>query len=89
MTGTADLVNQQYDQQVKVRPNIASTLPIAGAVAGGPIGLGIGTAVLLVDKLAGKLFDKGLDKLISYDYQMTGPWDDPDLNALKPEPQEK
>lgn len=89
VTGTADLVNQQYDQQVKVRPNIASTLPIAGAVAGGPIGLGIGTAVLLVDKLAGKLFDKGLDKLISYDYQMTGPWDDPDLNALKPEPQEK
>ena len=85
VTGSADLVNQQYDQQVKVRPNIASTLPVAGAVAGGPIGLGIGTAVMLVDKLAGKLFGKGIDKLISYDYKLTGPWHDPQLNALKPE----
>ncbi len=83
VTGTTDLENQQYDQQVKVRPNIASTLPVAGAVAGGPIGLGIGTAVMLVDKLAGKLFGKGIDKLISYDYQFTGPWHDPHLSALK------
>jgi uncharacterized protein (TIGR02099 family) len=87
VTGSADLVNHQYDQLVKVRPNIASTLPVAGAVAAGPVGLGVGTALLIADKLAGKLFGKGIDKLISYDYQLTGPWHDPQLNALRPEQQ--
>jgi uncharacterized protein YhdP len=41
--------------------------------------LGVGTAILLVDKLAGKLFDKELVNVISYQYQLSGPWQDPQL----------
>ena len=84
MKGDVDLLNQQYDQQVKVTPNVSSSLPVAGAVAGGPIGLGVGTAILLVDKLADRLFDKNIVNLISYNYTLTGPWDDPQLNVVKP-----
>lgn len=84
MVGPVDLINQKYNQTVTITPNVSSTLPLAGAVAAGPIGLGVGTAILLVDKLAGALFDKNIVNLISYNYFLTGPWDSPDLTIAKP-----
>jgi len=84
MVGPVDLIHQMYDQIVTITPNVSSTLPLAGAVAGGPIGLGVGTAILLVDKLAGALFDKNIVNLISYSYYLTGPWDYPELTITKP-----
>jgi len=84
MVGPVDLINQKYNQTVTITPNVSSTLPLAGAVAGGPIGLGVGTAILLVDKLAGALFDKNIVNLVSYNYFLTGPWDDPELTTDKP-----
>lgn len=83
MSGPVDLIRQQYDQKVKITPNVSSTLPLAGAVAGGPVGLGVGAAILLVDKLAGALFDKNIVNLISYSYQLTGPWDSPKLTVAQ------
>ncbi|MDQ7073371.1 MAG: AsmA-like C-terminal region-containing protein [Gammaproteobacteria bacterium] len=88
ITGVTDLVNQQYDQKVTVIPNVSSTLPLAGAVAGGPIGLGVGTAILLVDKLTDKLFDKNIINVISYKYDLTGPWDDPAVKISTPKSQD-
>ncbi len=86
--GDTDLVNQHYDQQVKITPNVSSTLPLAGAVAGGSVGLGVGAAILLVDKLTDKLFDKNIVNIISYKYDLTGPWDDPLLSISSPPKQE-
>jgi uncharacterized protein YhdP len=63
---------------------VSSTLPLAGAVAGGPVGLGVGTAILIVDKIAGKIFDREIVNLISYSYQLKGPWANPQLNVLAP-----
>jgi len=83
MTGPINLIDQQYDQKVTIRPNVSSTLPLAGAVAGGPIGLGVGAAILLVDKLAGAMFDRNIVNLISYSYSLTGPWTEPELKVLK------
>ena len=85
--GETDLINKQYNQQVKITPNVSSALPLAGAVAGGPIGLGLGTAILLVDKLSGKLFDKNIINVISYKYDLTGPWDEPLLVISAPSKQ--
>lgn len=82
--GETDLINKQYNQQVKITPNVSSTLPLAGAVAGGPIGLGVGAAILLVDKISGKLFDKNIINIISYKYDLTGPWDEPLLVISAP-----
>lgn len=83
ITGAVDLVNQSYDQQVKVTPNVSSTLPLAGAVAGGPVGAAIGAGLWALDKVSGKLFGKNIVNLISYKYKLTGPWDDPKLNNTK------
>ena len=81
INGPIDIVNQRYDQTVKITPNVSSTLPLAGAVAGGPIGLGVGTAILLADKLAGNLFDKDILNVVSYNYTLSGPWQNPDLQT--------
>lgn len=86
VAGPIHLVDKTYDQIVKVTPEVSSTLPIAGAVAGGPVGLGVGTAILLVDKIAGTLFDREIVNLISYQYALTGPWDSPRLNVMTPKP---
>ncbi|OUR74422.1 TIGR02099 family protein [Methylophaga sp. 41_12_T18] len=82
VTGDVNLVNKTYDQKIKIIPNVSSTLPVAGAVAGGPIGLGVGTAILIFDKLAGELFDKQIVNLISYSYRLSGPWHEPELNTF-------
>lgn len=82
VAGPIDLVNKSYDQIVTVTPKVSSTLPLAGAVAGGPVGLGVGTAILLFDKLAGDIFDREIVNLISYRYQLTGPWENPGLNVV-------
>lgn len=87
MKGPIDLVNQTYNQVVKVTPKVSSTLPIAGAVAGGPVGLGVGTAILLFDKIAGSVLDRDVINLISYSYKLTGPWNDPKLNVVNPDKQ--
>jgi len=82
--GPINIVKQTYDQKIKITPNVSSTLPVAGAAVGGPIGLGVGTAILIFDKLVGELFDKQIVNLISYSYNLTGPWDEPQLNIVNP-----
>jgi uncharacterized protein (TIGR02099 family) len=81
--GPIDLVEKRYNQSVKVTPNVSSTLPVAGAVAGGPVGLGVGAAILLVDKIADNLFGKEIVNLVSYNYKLTGPWAEPELSTLR------
>jgi uncharacterized protein (TIGR02099 family) len=88
VSGPIDMVAKTYDQVVKITPKVSSALPLAGAVAGGPVGLGVGTAILLFDKIAGRVFDREIVDLISYSYQLTGPWNNPRLNVLGPEPEQ-
>ena len=82
VTGEVDLLNERYDQQVTVTPNVASTLPAAGAVAGGPVGLGVGTAIFLMDKVSTALFNQNIINRISYDYALTGTWSEPVLSVM-------
>lgn len=88
VSGPIDMVAKTYDQTVKITPKVSSALPLAGAVAGGPVGLGVGTAILLFDKIAGQVFDREIVDLISYSYQLTGPWNNPRLNVVGPEPEQ-
>ncbi len=81
IAGRIGLVAKDYDQQITVTPNLSSSLPLAGAAAGGAVGLGVGTAVLLADKAVNKLFGGNIINLISYQYQLTGTWDNPEFSA--------
>jgi uncharacterized protein (TIGR02099 family) len=76
IAGRVGLATEDYDQIVTVTPDVSSgTLPIAGAIAGGPLGAAAGF-------LAGKLFGGKLDKASKTQYQVTGSWDDPQIVRL-------
>jgi uncharacterized protein YhdP len=61
---------------------VTSTLPIAGAIAGGPA---VGAAVFLADKLMGDSFNR----LTQVKYHVTGSWDKPVYSKLKKEERKK
>lgn len=70
IAGRTGLVDQDFDQVVTVTPQVTGTLPLVGGIVGGPA---VGGALFLAQKILGKT----LDKVTRYEYQITGPWDDP------------
>ena len=75
ITGRTGLIEKDYDQIVTITPQISDSLPLASALLG-PIGAGVGAVLFL----AGELFQsipKQIDKLLRYQYTISGSWDDP------------
>jgi uncharacterized protein (TIGR02099 family) len=70
INGRVGLVAHDYDQRVFVTPELGSALPIAGAIAGGPV---VGAALLI----AGQLLKPGIDRVSRVEYRITGPWESP------------
>ena len=70
MSGRTGLVAQDYDQKVVVTPRVSGSIPVAGALAGGPV---VGAALLVAQQLVGK----EVDRMTRYQYAVTGNWDDP------------
>lgn len=70
ISGSTDLVKQQYDQQITVMPGVGNTLPIIGAIAAGPGGAAAGLA------LQGLLHEQ-LGKATQVQYTIKGSWDEP------------
>jgi hypothetical protein len=79
ITGRTDVVAQEFDQVVTVTPSLGSTLPIAGAVVGGPV---VGAAMLVVQGLVGKQ----VDQIGAVRYAVRGPWSDPQIEILAGRP---
>ena len=75
LRGSADLINGSLDQRVTVTPKLDATLPIAGALAGGPVA---GVAVLM----AQQVLTKQVDRITGFDYAVSGPWADPNIVPL-------
>ncbi len=75
ISGSTNLSNREFNQKIAVIPNIGGTLPVAGAIAGGP-----GLGVLLY--LGQDLVNKRLGKIIRYELLLTGPWSQPQLERL-------
>ncbi|MCZ6525370.1 MAG: YhdP family protein [Gammaproteobacteria bacterium] len=81
VTGRTGLSDQDYDQLVTVTPQVSSSLPVASAVFG-PVGIGIGALLYL----GGKMFKSIniFDKILRYQYTITGSWDTPNIEKIKP-----
>ncbi|MEO5573403.1 MAG: YhdP family protein [Gammaproteobacteria bacterium] len=77
VTGRTGLAAKDYDQVVTVKPQIGASLPLAATLAGGPVA---GAAVFL----AQKIFQPQIDDLTGYQYTITGPWKDPNIDKVKP-----
>lgn len=78
ITGRTGLRAKDYDQYVQVVPHIGNSLPVIGAVVGGPVGAAAGLAVQ-------GLLGKGLNRLASarYRYHVTGNWDKPVMTLVE------
>ena len=78
ISGTANLVQQQYDQTILVLPKTGNLLTAVGAIAGGPVGAAIGAA-------ANQMLKKPLGRLAAKTYRVTGPWKDPKVEVISRE----
>lgn len=76
LTGSTDLVAQQYDQLMIIRPGVGNALPIIGAIAGGPAGAAAGLA------LQGLLHEQ-LGNATQVQYTITGSWDEPTIEPVQ------
>ena len=75
ISGRTGLVTQDLDQLVTITPSVSTTIPVAGALAGGPA---VGVALIL----AQKIFGKTVDKVSTTKYTVTGSWDNPNIEKL-------
>jgi uncharacterized protein YhdP len=75
VAGRTGLATRDYDQTAVVTGNLGASLPVAGALAGGPA---IGAAVLLFSQV----FKEPLKGLTRGYYRITGPWDNPSVERI-------
>jgi len=76
ITGRTDLRARKFDQQIVVVPHAGNSLPIVGAVVGGPIGAAAGFAVQ-------GLLGRGLNRAVGARYKITGKWDKPVMTLME------
>jgi uncharacterized protein YhdP len=74
MSGQVDLTRETQSLRVKVFPAIGGSVSLL-AFAGGPV---VGAGVFL----ANKIFRDPLDKLVSFEYNVTGSWVDPKVEKV-------
>jgi uncharacterized protein YhdP len=81
IAGRTGLASRDYDQTAVVTGNLGASLPVAGALAGGPA---VGAALLLFSQV----FKEPLKGITRGYYRITGPWENPtvervDASAIK------
>jgi uncharacterized protein (TIGR02099 family) len=72
MKGNVDLNNETQNLRVRILPTLGNSLSLIGAFAISPA-VGIGS--LIVNKILGN----PLDKLVSFEYNVSGTWSDPNV----------
>ncbi|MCP3868063.1 MAG: TIGR02099 family protein [Gammaproteobacteria bacterium] len=75
VSGRIGLTTEDFEQLITITPRVSAALPVAGAIVGGPA---LGAAVLFAQQLLGKAFDKASQR----QYQVTGPWENPEIERL-------
>lgn len=72
MTGNVDLNHETQNLQVKILPTLGDTISLVGVIAINPaVGIGLG--------IANALLGKPLDKMVSFEYNVSGTWSDPNV----------
>lgn len=75
ISGRTGLAAKDYDQLVTVTPHLTASLPLAGALVGGPLAGGVLYAI-------DKLFKPAIDKISQVQYAITGSWSEPKIVKL-------
>ncbi|HJP37201.1 MAG TPA: AsmA-like C-terminal region-containing protein, partial [Gammaproteobacteria bacterium] len=80
ISGRTGLADQDYDQRVTVTPALSNTIPVASALFG-PAGIGVGAVIYLGQKMF-KSIPEQVDKFLSREYSITGPWEQPVIERI-------
>ena len=83
ISGRIGLANNDYDELVTVIPSMTSSIPIAGAIAGGPA---VGAALFVAERLLGDELEKA-STFTHRHYSVTGPWSDPVFTKIELPPE--
>ena len=75
IAGRTGIATHDYDQTAVVTGNLGASLPVAGALAGGPV---VGAAVLLFSQI----FKEPLKGVTRGYYRITGPWENPTVERV-------
>ena len=75
VVGQVDLANSEYQQGAVVSAKVGNTLPIVGAVVGGPPG----AAAMLIFS---QIFKKPLQSVGQVYYGISGPWEEPEIESI-------
>ena len=74
--GDTNIVTKTYHQDILVEPTVSDSLPTAGAIVAGPVGIAAG----FLAKGFASVF--GLDKVTHIKYEMRGTWDQPEFTKV-------
>ncbi len=72
MLGEVDLNREMQNLRIRILPTVGNSISLLGAFTAGPA-VGIGTFII------NKLLREPLDKLASFEYNVTGTWADPNV----------
>jgi uncharacterized protein (TIGR02099 family) len=72
IVGSTDLAAQTFDYEFVVRPGVSKSLPVIGAITGGPAGAAAGLALQA-------LLRDSLGEATEARYTISGPWADPQV----------
>jgi len=75
ITGITNLAEKTFDYELVVRPGVSKTLPVIGAIAGGPAGAAAGIALQA-------LLRDALGEAAEARYTIRGPWVDPQVELV-------
>ena len=74
MTGQVDMNRETQDLKVRILPTIGDNVSLLSFAAGPVVGVGV--------LLANKILRDPLDKLVSFDYNVSGSWADPKVDKV-------
>ncbi|MGB8377113.1 MAG: YhdP family protein [Rhodanobacteraceae bacterium] len=75
ISGRTGLRAKDYDQEMIVTPHAGATLPVVGAIAGGPVGAAAGIVIQ-------SLLSKPIGQATQSRYHVTGSWEKPVITLL-------
>ena len=76
ISGSTNLRDQTYDQNMTITPKIGDTLPLIGTIAAGNA---VGWGLLLLQKI----FKKPIEKSVEIEYKVTGSWEQPQVDLIE------
>jgi len=75
MKGKVDMLKKNYDLQLKVVPNLTSSVPLIVGFVGGPV-------IGIVAWALNKVLAPHVNEVAQKNYIITGSWDNPKITAM-------